>query len=53
MCSGEAEEEEQQQMELRRLQPEAICSKSLCSGIHGQGRSQVRSGLQHVAQVLR
>ena len=40
-------------MDLRPLQPEAIGSKSICPGIHGQGRSQVRSGLQHVAQVLR
>lgn len=53
LCSGEAEEEEQQQMELRGLQPEAIGLQSLRPGIHGQGASQVRPGLQHVPQVLR
>lgn len=33
--TGEAEEEEQQQMDLRCMQSETISFKSLCSVIHG------------------
>ncbi|RDX57986.1 hypothetical protein CR513_62736, partial [Mucuna pruriens] len=43
-CSGEAEEEEQNQVELRDLQPEAIGSQILSPGIHAQGPSQPLRG---------
>lgn len=50
--AGEATEEEQQQVDVRRLQPEAVREEGLRSGLHGQGRPQVRPVLQHVAPLL-
>jgi hypothetical protein len=34
-CPGEAKEEEQQQVDMRSLQPEAVRKESLCSRLLG------------------
>lgn len=53
MNAGEAAEEEQQQMELRDLQSEAICAEGVCPILHGQRRAQSRPEFQHVASIIR
>lgn len=47
--AGEAEEEKQQQLDLRGLQSEAISAESVRSGLQGQGPPSLRSILQHVS----
>lgn len=49
--SGEAAEEEQQQVDLCGVQREAVGEEGLCAGIDGQGCSQIRTVLQHVPEV--
>lgn len=50
--SGEAaateEEEENQQVEMRSVQPNAVCLQSVRAGIRRQGPPRLRPVLQHV-----
>lgn len=50
--TGEAAEEEQQQVDLRGVQREAIRAEGLRPGLHGQGRSQIRPEFQHVSRPI-
>lgn len=43
--AGEATEEEQQQVDMRSLQREAVGTEGVCPRFHGQRRPQIRSDL--------